>query len=195
MTRLALIRHGPTPWNREHRVQGRRDIPLDGEGAALVATFRLPAFLDGWDWLASPLSRARETARIVSGRTPPLDDRLLEAEWGDWEGRVLADVEVDADAAKARGEGGIDLLPPGGESPRMVWQRVAPLLAERAAAGRDTVAVTHNGVIRAIYAMAIDWDMVEDPPEKIRPFRVHVFTLDDAGWPAVDRINIPLVDP
>ena len=194
MTRLALIRHGPTPWNREHRIQGRRDVPMDAESVAFVATFRVPSLLDGWDWLASPLSRARETAKILSGRTPPLDERLTEADWGDWEGRRLADVEVDADAAKARGEGGFDLLPPGGESPRMVWQRVAPLLAELAARGNDTVAVTHNGVVRAIYAAAIGWDMVQDPPEKIRPFRAHVFALDGEGWPSVERINIPLVD-
>ena len=37
MIRLALLRHGHTPWNREGRIQGRTDIALDSEAAEQLA--------------------------------------------------------------------------------------------------------------------------------------------------------------
>src|SRR3546814_19659201 len=63
---------------------------------------------------------------------------------------------------------GLDLRPPGGESPRQVQDRLKPWLAERSSCGRDTIAVTHKGVIRALYALACGWDMTGPPPDKLR---------------------------
>ena len=87
---------------------------------------------------------------------------------------------------------GLDFRAPGGESPRDVQARLAPLLAEIARAARPTVAVTHKGVIRALYALAVGWDMTDKPPEKLRDDCVHVFTLSAEGAPSVDRLNLPL---
>ena len=56
MTLLAVIRHGPTVWNRERRLQGRCDIPLDAEGVAEVARWKLPPAFSSFDWTASPLA-------------------------------------------------------------------------------------------------------------------------------------------
>lgn len=39
---LAVIRHGPTEYNKAGRIQGRRDIPLSAEGRAVVARWQLP---------------------------------------------------------------------------------------------------------------------------------------------------------
>ena len=40
MTRLALLRHGHTAWNRAGRLQGRTDIPLDDAARTLLAGLR-----------------------------------------------------------------------------------------------------------------------------------------------------------
>jgi len=48
VTRLALIRHGPTAWNEVGRVQGQSDVPLSARGRALVGAWRLPATLAGF---------------------------------------------------------------------------------------------------------------------------------------------------
>lgn len=67
MTKIALIRHGSTAWNKEKRSQGQTDNPLDQEGReqALLLAVRLSE--ETWDAIyASDLERASETARIIA---------------------------------------------------------------------------------------------------------------------------------
>jgi broad specificity phosphatase PhoE len=152
MTPLALIRHGPTEWNRLGRIQGRTDIPLDAEGREAVASWTLPADMEGYRWVASPLKRTLETARIL-GVEASLEPALVEMNWGRWEGKSMKELgaELDADTADDERQG-LDLRRPDGESPRDVQRRLAPWLAAIAVSGQATAAVTHKGVIRAVYA-------------------------------------------
>lgn len=193
MTHFALIRHGPTGWNAAGRVQGRSDIPLSEEGRRTVAGWRTPAELDGFEWVASPLSRAMETARALSGGAVRTDERLIEMNWAKWEGQSLESLRRElGDLMVAWEAKGLDFRAPGGESPREVQKRVAPLLSEIAAHGKPTVAVTHKGVIRAIYALASGWDMTGKPRERLRESCAHIFLLSAGGVPLVSQINIPL---
>jgi probable phosphoglycerate mutase len=66
------------------------------------------------------------------------------------------------------------------------------LLAELAADGRPTLAVTHRGVIRAIYARAIGWDMTGEPPHGVDLYALQMFELAADGMPSIDRLNVPL---
>ena len=197
MTRLALIRHAPTAWNAEGRIQGRSDIPLAPEGRAMAKTWRLPSDLGrpGWSWLSSPLRRARETAALLNPQGAiRIEDALIEMDWGDWEGSVLADLRMrGGDEMRAAEARGLDFQPPGGESPRMVQERLAPFLAALVRAGGAHVAVTHKGVIRALYAQARAWDMIGRPPEKLRQPCVHLFDIDAHGQPRVVQLNLKLV--
>ena len=194
MTCLALIRHGPTAWNEVGRVQGQSDVPLSARGRALVTTWRLPAELAGFDWLASPLRRARETATIL-GAPPPLatDARLAEMHWGAWEGETLAYLRARYGDEMIRNEArGLDFRTAGGESYRELRARVRDLLAALAAAGRPTLAVTHKGVIRAVLSLATGWEMRDKPPCTLVWTAAHLFTLAGDGTPAVARLNLPL---
>ena len=119
MTPLFLIRHGETAWNESGRIQGRADLGLSARGRAQVAAWRVPPVWAGARWLASPLRRARETAALLTEGQILLEPRLTEMDWGEWEGRRGADLRAEAPAALARSEAqGLDLRPPGGESPR-----------------------------------------------------------------------------
>ena len=102
MTPVLLIRHGPTAWNASGRIQGQTDVELSPEGRAEVRRWRLPAAWAQARVFSSPLRRARETAIILTGRTPTLDPRLSEMAWGRFEGRRLADLR----ARGARRDGG-----------------------------------------------------------------------------------------
>ncbi len=68
--RLILVRHGETDWNREGRLQGGQDIPLNplGREQAAEAAGRLKALEPGFaglDYICSPMQRARETMDIL----------------------------------------------------------------------------------------------------------------------------------
>jgi len=193
MVRFAVVRHAPTEWNAIGRVQGRTDIPLSEIGRETAAGWSLPADLAGFRAIASPLARTMETAHLLLGRAAVTDERLIEMDWAVWEGRELPDLRAElGDLMVAWEAEGLDFRAPEGESPRDVQARLAPLLAEITRAGRPTVAVTHKGVIRALYALATGWDMTDKPPEKLRDDCVHIFTLSAEGAPAVDRLNLPL---
>ena len=111
MTVIAMIRHGPTEWNENGIVQGRSDIPLSVRGKKQVASWVIPGKLQSFDWVASPLSRATETARILSGLTVPTDDRLVEMDWSSWEGQTLPALRAElGDLTAAWQAEGLDFL-------------------------------------------------------------------------------------
>lgn len=189
MTLLALIRHMPTAWNVAGRLQGRVDTAPD---LAALPDWKVPPDLAGFRWLSSPLARAVATTRRLAV-DPAIEPRLAEMAWGEWEGRTLAELRACLGEAMTVVEGkGLDLRPPGGESPRDVQVRVAPLLAEIARAGRPTAAVTHKGVIRAVLAQATGWDLLGKPPHRLSWSAAHLFRLDGDGHPSVERLNIAL---
>ncbi|HEY1794479.1 MAG TPA: histidine phosphatase family protein [Stellaceae bacterium] len=188
MTLLALIRHAPTAWSNEGRMQGRTDVPL----AAPLPDWRWPAALDGFQVIASPLRRAVETARLLGVSAVP-ESRLTEMDWGDWEGETLAALRARLGAEMENAEAqGLDFRPPGGESPRDVQARVAPLLRDVAGAGEPVAAITHKGVIRAIFAQAAGWDMREKPPARLSWEAAHLFRLDRNGAPSIHELNVTL---
>lgn len=158
---LYLIRHGETDWNAEGRLQGGKDIPLNDfgrvqaeEAAQKLRELRPDA--EDLAYLCSPMSRARETmeiARRAIGLHPPfykVDERLREITFGEWEGLTWKDVRrVDPARAQARELGKWDYVPPGGESYQMLMERVMPALTVLT---RDSVVVSHGGVMRAALA-------------------------------------------
>jgi len=200
MIRLALLRHGPTAWNAAGRLQGRSDLALSPAGRAVVAGWRLPAFVLDFDWRTSPLARCRETAALLRASHPgaaeaAVEPRLVEMDFGSWEGQSLAGLRAaDPDGTAALERRGLDFAAPGGESPRAVQARLAPWLAELAHCGRDVLAITHKGVIRALYAQATGWPMLGRMPTRLDYASLQVLIRGDDARLAVERLNLPL-DP
>lgn len=192
MTLVALVRHGPTEWNEARRLQGRRDIPLSENGIKTVAGWTLPEEFRGFDWVASPLSRARQTAEAL-GITYRVEPAVQEMDWGAWDGHTVQELrEKFGDVIAQREAEGIDLRPDEGESPRDVRTRIAAWLDVVQANGQPTGAVCHQGIIRAMLSLATGWDMVNKPPEKMEWAAVQLFRLTGDGSVAVERLNISL---
>jgi broad specificity phosphatase PhoE len=160
---LYVIRHGQTDYNREGRLQGARDIPLNelGRGQARgngrqMAT--LPGFdPDAHDWVASPLSRTRETMELVRENAGlsrdgyRTDDLLIELSFGDWEGRTMEEIEHDHPGVdRSRDRAKWDFCPPGdgAESYEMLAKRIDRFLS---GVSGPSVIVAHGGVIRALF--------------------------------------------
>jgi probable phosphoglycerate mutase len=194
MTLIVALRHAPTAWNRDKRLQGRTDVALDEESIAVAARWRIEPEWASYRILSSPLQRARMTAAILFPDAEiGIDRRLIEMDFGAWEGKRLAELRADPTEDAAAREGlGLDFKAPEGESPREVQDRIRPLLARLAELERPTVLVTHKAEIRALYALASGWTMISKPPTKLRPNCPQLFRLGKDGAPAVERLNVSL---
>lgn len=189
MIPLLVIRHAPTDWNAAGLIQGHTDRPLDESARERIRGMRLPAAWSEATCLSSPLRRAIETAELLGLRPLP-EPRLIEMAWGEWEGRSLAGLRAELGGEMAENERrGLDFRPTGGESPREVQGRLRPLLE---GISSRTVFVTHKGVLRAIYALATGWTMVDKPADRLLDGRAQAFRLASSGSLHVDQLNIPL---
>jgi broad specificity phosphatase PhoE len=154
---VLLARHGQTNDNVPPlRFQGWHDTPLNETGRRqaqeLAERLEGEGIVSLW---SSDLSRARDTAEIVSHRLGleiRLDPRLREGNRGRWEGRLIEDVareEPERYAAWMRA--GADWRFPGGESLAEQQERVLACLDEvRASADLPALAVCHGGSIRVV---------------------------------------------
>lgn len=181
MTRIALIRHYPTEWNKQARLQGQTDIPLTEEARATLETLRMPEPWDTARLFTSPLLRARHTACLLAeGRNATRDARLIEMSWGEWEGALAKDLMTDpASGFRPTHEWDRHTRAPGGESMQDAWERVRPALAEIAANPEPAVIVTHKALMRVILGFAGDWRV---SPE-IKRGRLYPVTIRPSGLP------------
>lgn len=158
---ICLIRHGQTDWNAERRLQGQADVPVNAVGLAQAegngrTLARLIGQGDGFDFVASPLIRTRQTMEAVRramGLDPALyrtDARLREVHFGDWQGHTFAEIALTApDLVAARQADKWHFRPPGAEaeSYALLYARVLPVLE---AIERPSVIVAHGGIVRVV---------------------------------------------
>ena len=173
MLTLVLTRHGLTDRSVPEQHLGQRvDVDLSSPGRAQAEA--LGRRLSGIRFeriVASPLWRARETATIVRSVLPDppaveLDDRLLEMDYGAWEGLTYDQIEALDAATRSRWEGDPAAHAcPGGESGDAVAGRATAFLLElidwhdlRHGAGsageRPVLVVAHSTLNRVLVCVA-----------------------------------------
>jgi broad specificity phosphatase PhoE len=141
--------------------------------------------------VTSPLARCVQTAALLGAPDAEREPRIVEMDWGRWEGESLAALrERRGEEMRENEARGLDFTPPEGESPRLVMGRLRSWLREVAEKEVPTLAVTHRGVIRAILAEATGWDMRGKAPAKLDWQAAHFFLLDRKGTPSVERLNV-----
>jgi alpha-ribazole phosphatase len=165
--RIVLVRH-PTPAIAAGLCYGRLDVPIAPEAAPEVETIAGRAELAGarhvW---TSPARRCFVLAEAVARRLAvPLtpDRRLLELDFGHWEGRNwddLARESLDRWAASP-----LSFAPPGGESGADLIGRVRLFHDERRHDGRDCAVVSHGGPLKILAALlrGSPVDLLAAPP-------------------------------
>jgi probable phosphoglycerate mutase len=188
---ILFIRHGETDWNVEERLQGQRDIPLNTKGRAQArrngeAVIAAIPEIAGFEFVASPLERSRETmeiARSAMGLAPGdylRDDRLREITFGDWEGFTLDELRATHPELVAAREGDKwRFLPPGGESYHVLSERVRDWLDDIA---EPTFVVSHGGVGRVLRWMLLDLDPAEAVALNFPQDRALYFRDGGAEW-------------
>jgi broad specificity phosphatase PhoE len=156
---ILLARHGETNDNvPPPRVQGWIDSSLNEHGRAQARELAAAVRPHGVAALySSHLARARETAEVVAGELAlevVVDERLAESRRGDWEGRLLEEIERDEPQMWAAWRrGGADFRFPGGESLAEHAERVTAALADVRAGPLPALCVCHGGTIRCAFAL------------------------------------------
>lgn len=165
-TLLFALRHGETAWNREGRLQGHLNLPLNELGQAQAR--RLGAALADQTIhavYASDLDRALSTAQAVAaahGLPVHTDPRLRERSFGRFEGRLWAEIEAeDPEAAVRWKQRDPAFEPPGGESLNTFFARCIEAASSIALAhaGQTVALVAHGGVLDCLYRAATHVDL------------------------------------
>lgn len=156
---LYVVRHGEAVWNTENRICGRTDSPLTEKGRAQAAALA-PKMPKVDRVLCSPLSRARETAEILTrgtGLEIKVEPRLIEQDFGSFEGMGRGTPAF----LTAKKEPACRF--PGGESSFETAARVYSLLNELKAegSGETVLLVCHGAVMRIIETYFRDMPMDE----------------------------------
>lgn len=187
-TRWWWIRHAPVVGHGG-RIYGQDDHACDCSDAATFGALaaRLPR--DAL-WVVTPLQRTRLTAEAILAHRPPpaprfhVEAALVEQHFGAWQGLTNAEVAAgDAGAWHRFWLAPAAHAPPGGESFVAVVERVAEVVLRLCArhAGRDIVAVTHGGTIRAALALALG----------LAPEQALSFSIDNCALTRIDHICGP----
>jgi broad specificity phosphatase PhoE len=193
MTRLVLLRHGATDWNRDGRYQGQADPPLNAEGWEQAR--RVAERLDSHRFEAiysSDLQRAEATARMISSRNGTLlsiDSRLREIHLGEWEGMLASDIQRQYPEAWAAREGDpVGFRVPGGETVCEVAARMSAAVDDIAARHPQglVLLVSHGLALATLVCQARGLPLHqarEVIPDNVDPMEIH--------WPPDSPSSIP----
>ncbi|WP_424952409.1 histidine phosphatase family protein [Deinococcus sp.] len=163
-TEFWVVRHGESTWNILGRYQGQADVPLSQEGRLQAAM--LAERLTGLPFAAvysSDLSRALETARIVSERllgapAVQLDAGLREIDVGLLSGKDAPQLRLEhADYLEALRADPWTTKRPGGESMQDLYARAGTSFQamRECHPGQRVLVFTHGGVVRVAVGLAL----------------------------------------
>jgi uncharacterized phosphatase len=176
-TIIGLLRHGQTDWNIDFRLQGTSDIPLNEVGLKQART-AAEGISGDWDVIiASPLSRALDTAKIVAAYHELgevlVEPLLLERSFGEAEGlryEVWREKYPDSHV-------------PGGETIEALEKRARRLLdslAERFP-GKRVLTVSHGALIRNLINIVSDGEFPREG-ERLGNASLTTIAHHSAGW-------------
>jgi len=164
-TRLCLVRHGETSWNRERRLQGQLDTPLNdiGRQQALLVAGRLERLASEAPFSAlysSDLERTHDTASPIAERLAlpiQLTPSLRERHFGQLQGLTPEQASGEYPTLHlAMQQRVIDNDLGGGETLLTLAERLRHFLGhmlERHSGGR-VIVVTHGGVLDVLRRLA-----------------------------------------
>jgi alpha-ribazole phosphatase len=162
---------------------GWTDIPADLSDTSALR--RLSNHLPNAPVVSSDLIRAVDTANAIQGARPRLkhDERIREINFGAWENRTFAEVEIDdAKLIRAYWEDPGHHAPPNGESWKMVEARVNSFVDQFDHAANDVIAVAHMGTILTQFRRAKNITAYKAFAQKIHNLSVTCLEIENGQW-------------
>ena len=182
---VGFLRHGETDWNVASLLQGTSDIPLNQKGIEQAITAAHAIQASEWDQIiSSPLSRARDTARIIADANSlgeiAIEPLLLERAFGEAEGLNYHEWKKQHDAHQTV---------VGGESLLDLEVRANRLLEHLAQtyAGKRVLAVSHGALIRKVVRIVSDRELPREG-ERFANTSLTKLAYRDSKW-SVEHYN------
>lgn len=148
--KLYLIRHGKTQANEQHLYCGSTDISLSQNGKRELADKKYSIGPD-CVFITSGMQRTNETLKILFGDVRfTVDERFREIDFGIFEMKSYEQLKDNEQYQKWITGDNESNVPPKGESGNMVKARVIPAVKDIISNQKDTVIITHGGVISII---------------------------------------------
>jgi broad specificity phosphatase PhoE len=182
----VLVRHGETEWSAALRHTGRTDVPLTEAGRRQAGA--LEECLRPWTFvavLASPLSRAVETARLAGfGERLETTEDLLEWDYGAYEGRTTSEIRQDRPGWYLWRDGVVD-----GETVEHLGERADRVIERVRGIEGDVALFAHGHILRVVAARWLGL-----PPDRGRSFGLDTATVGVLGYereePVIRRWNV-----
>jgi len=189
MTKFILVRHGETEWNATGRMQGHREVSLNGRGELQADAVAKRLQDEPFDVLySSDLKRTMQTAESIADVTHHkihTDARLREWDLGILAGCTRSEAEAQHSEAYAiYRDSLIDAVVPEGESIRDRYKRVVTCLDELAKRHPDQtlVVVTHGGPLGDCYRYANRLSFEMPLPVELYNGGLNVILIDHTVW-------------
>ncbi len=166
-SRIFLIRHGETNWNKEGRFQGQIDIPLNNNGKDQAS--KTSEYLKGINFnkaFSSSMNRPYETAQIILRNNKELKiiklDALAEISHGLWEGKLEAEINEEwPNLLKNWHDKPAEVIMPEGESIREVSERSVKAFKKICLSQKEndlTLLVAHDAVNKTLICNILSID-------------------------------------
>ncbi|ANH80298.1 phosphoglycerate mutase [Niabella ginsenosidivorans] len=196
MLKVILLRHGETAYNADgNRYCGRTDIGLTEKGVAqAMKVFEALKDVQVDAVYSSPLQRARKTAAIASGNRPVItDERLIEADFGLWEGKTKEEFNAENPALWAQWMNNPEVARAGGtgETGGEIVQRVTDFFDElrHRHNGQRVMVVAHNGINRLYLAAKLGMPLSNYRRFDMENSAVSYFELDNENVLTLKKLN------
>ncbi|MBN1813705.1 MAG: histidine phosphatase family protein [Anaerolineae bacterium] len=196
-TRIVLIRHGQTAWNREARFRGQSDVPLEPFGLrqAEVTARYIAARWPVTAVYASPLGRTMKTAEAVAqaqGLTAQPLEGLIDINFGQFQGLLATEAEQrHPELFHAWMEAPHTVHFPGGESLDIVRSRITAALDDVVAHHpvQAVALVSHTVTNRVLLCAVLGWGNDRFWRMHQETCAVNIFDVEDDGTFTIVQLN------
>ncbi len=188
-TKLVVVRHGETVWNKEGRQQGHLDSNLSDLGklqaqaiASALARVTFNALY------SSDLVRAFETAKIIANRSNlriTIDSRLRERNLGILQGLTIQEFKLKySEEYRNFVSRDIDYIIPEGESIRQRFERSIACAVELASqhTGQRILLVTHGGILDSFFRKSLNLPLTEERTFSLYNASINEFSISNNSW-------------
>jgi probable phosphoglycerate mutase len=183
-----------TAWNFEKKIQGSTDLPLSHQGMKEAKSWAERLKPKHYELIiTSPMVRSQQTAEIISkilGIKIDFNEKLIEQNFGAWEGRKIADIrELSPGIIEEQEAKGWKFCPPQGESRTAVLERSLDAVKEIGQKYRNKkiLTISHNSVIKTMIYHALGSMFQPGEPKLLKEYYLHELEWD--GNIKVEKLN------